>query len=259
MSPLISLITTVYNRQHYLQAAIHSVLAQTHSNFELLIWDDGSNDESLPIAQRFAQQDSRIKVFAAPHQGRALALQAAHEQATGDYLGWVDSDDLLAATALAETATILETHPPIGLVYTDYWRLDAAGSVKGLGQRCQIPYSPDRLLVDFMTFHFRLFRRSAFEQAGGINPTFPAAIDYDLCLRLSEVTEVMHLPRPLYYYRVHHLSISGAHRLTQIEYSREAMPRHYSGEDSRITMTSRFRLRVASCSTKRLTNHFIAQ
>jgi glycosyltransferase involved in cell wall biosynthesis len=101
MSPLISLITTVYNRQHYLQAAIHSVLAQTHSNFELLIWDDGSTDESLPIAQRFTQQDRRIKVFAAPHQGRAFALQAAHAQATGDYLGWVDSDDLLAATTSA--------------------------------------------------------------------------------------------------------------------------------------------------------------
>jgi glycosyltransferase involved in cell wall biosynthesis len=223
MSPLISLITTVYNRQHYLQAAINSVLAQTYPNFELLIWDDGSSDESLRIAQRCAHQDERVKVFAAPHQGRALALQSAHTQATGDYLGWVDSDDLLAATALAETATILDTHPHIGLVYTNYWLLDAAGSVKGLGQRCQIPYSPDRLLVDFMTFHFLLFRHRAFEQAGGINPDFPAAIDYDLCLRLSEVTEVMHLPRPLYYYRVHHHSISGAQRLTQIEYARTAI------------------------------------
>jgi glycosyltransferase involved in cell wall biosynthesis len=111
MSSLISLITTVYSHQQYLQAAINSVLAQTHSNFELLIWDDGSSDASLQIALRCAQKDERGKDFAAPHQGRALALQSAHAHATGDYLSWVGSDDLLAATALAETATILETHP----------------------------------------------------------------------------------------------------------------------------------------------------
>ncbi len=143
----------------------------------------------------------------------------------GDYLGWVDSDDFLAPTALAETTTILDTHPHVGLVYTDYLAIDENGKVKGLGNRCRIPYSKNRLLIDFMTFHFRLFHRTIFEQSGGIDPYFQAAIDYDLCLRLSEVTEIQHLKRPLYYYRNHQESISQASRLQQIYYSREAIAR----------------------------------
>jgi cellulose synthase/poly-beta-1,6-N-acetylglucosamine synthase-like glycosyltransferase len=58
-------------------------------------------------------------VISAPHQGRSKALQAAHALATGDYVGWVDSDDLLAPTALAETAAILDAQPGVGMVYTD--------------------------------------------------------------------------------------------------------------------------------------------
>jgi glycosyltransferase involved in cell wall biosynthesis len=164
----ISLLMTVYDRDRdrYLTSSIQSVLAQTYPNFELLLWNDGSTDNSLHIAQHVTQQDPRIKVFSAPHQGRVLALQSAHAQAQGEYLGWIDSDDLLAPTALEETVAILETNPQIGLVYSDYLVIDENGIQKGLGSRCQILYSKNRLLVNFMTFHFRLFQRTAFEQAG---------------------------------------------------------------------------------------------
>jgi GT2 family glycosyltransferase len=150
-------------------------------------------------------------------------LQVAHAHAKGDYLGWVDSDDLLAPLALAETVQILEQHAKVGLVYTNHLEMDAAGNLKGLGQRCLIPYSPQRMLVDFMTFHFRLFRREIFEQAGGIDLNFPAAIDDDLCLRMSEITEVYHLAQPLFYYRVHPHSISGSKQLEQVYFAQKAI------------------------------------
>jgi glycosyltransferase involved in cell wall biosynthesis len=225
MSPLITLITTFHNRERYLGKAIESVLAQTYPNFELLLWDDGSTDASLAIAQNYCKKDPRIQLFPNPHQGRALSLQAAHTQAKGAYLGWVDSDDLLAPNALAETVQILEQHPEIGLVYTNHLDIDATGDIKGLGQRCQIPYSPQRILIDFMTFHFRLFRREVFERAGGIDTSFPAAIDYDLCLRMCEITQVFHLAQPLYFYRVHRNSISGHQRLMQVYYASVAIQR----------------------------------
>jgi hypothetical protein len=95
--------------------------------------------------------------------------------------------------------------------------------VAGYGHRCQIPYSKDRLLVDFMTFHFRLMRRESFEQASEINPYFEATIDYDLCLRLSEVTQIKHLRVPLYEYRVHPQSMSSQGMSRQVQYAKAAV------------------------------------
>ncbi|NEQ48271.1 MAG: glycosyltransferase [Leptolyngbya sp. SIOISBB] len=201
--PTVSLVIPSYNRGAYLATAIESILGQTYPDFELLIWDDGSTDDSLEIAQSYAERDVRVDVVAAEHQGCSTSLQQAIAQTQGSYLGWVDSDDWLAPTALAETVAVLAAHPQVGWVYTNHQVVDAAGRVLGLGQNAQIPYTPQRLLVEFMTFHFRLLRRSAYEQVGGIDVTFVRAQDYDLCLRLSEVADVVHLPRPLYYYRRH--------------------------------------------------------
>jgi GT2 family glycosyltransferase len=111
----------------------------------------------------------------------------------------------------------------VGMVYTDHQIIDAQGKSQGYGHRCGIPYSKDRLLVDFMTFHFRLMRRESFEQAGGIDPYFEAAIDYDLCLRLSEITTIKHLKVPLYEYRVHPQSMSHQSRSHQVQYAKAAV------------------------------------
>lgn len=124
---LISIIITAYNRENYLSQAIASVLAQTYRDFELLMWDDGSSDRSLEIAHNYAKRDCRIRVVVAEHQGTAAALKAATVKTSGTYLGWVDSDDLLAPTALAETVRILDKYPKIGMVYTDYFLIDESG------------------------------------------------------------------------------------------------------------------------------------
>ncbi|MBE9226312.1 CHAT domain-containing protein [Phormidium sp. LEGE 05292] len=221
MSATISLVIITYNREHYLSAAIESVLAQTKHDFELLIWDDGSTDNSVEIAQNYAKNDRRIRVIAGKHQGETLSRKAAISQTTGEYLGWVDSDDLLAPTALEETASVLDFYPAVGLVYTDYFDISARGEIIGYGERCRIPYSPEGLLLDFMTFHFRLFRRSVFEQVGGIDESVKYAPDYDLCLKISEVTQIRHINKPLYYYRNHSESITQRQQLQVIRASQK--------------------------------------
>ncbi len=223
MEKSISIIMTVYNRERYLANAIKSVLTQTRSDFELLIWDDGSTDRSVEIARNAAQNDPRVRVVAAEHRGQTRSLQAAIAQTTCPYFGWVDSDDLLAPTALSETAAVLDARPEVGLVYTDYQVINENNQLLGYGQRCRIPYSKERLLVDFMIFHFRLLRREVYEQVGGINEQFERAQDYDLCLRLSEMTEVEHLAKPLYYYRYHLESVSHQQRVEQIQAARDAI------------------------------------
>lgn len=204
----VSLVMPVYNCDRYIGAAIESVLNQTFSDFDLLIWDDGSTDQSLKIARHYAELDPRIRVIAASHRGIAPSLKAAFATTTGIYLGSIDSDDLLASTALEKTVAILDAHSSVGLVYTNYQVIDEQGHERGLGYRCRIPYSHDRLLLDFMTFHFRLMRRCTYEEVGGINTRFTRAEDYDLCLRLSEVTEIHHLQQSLYYYRRHSKNVT---------------------------------------------------
>ncbi|BAY66642.1 filamentous hemagglutinin outer membrane protein (plasmid) [Calothrix brevissima NIES-22] len=223
MKKSISLIMTVYNRERYLGFAIQSVLSQTYRDFELLIWDDGSTDRSVEIARHEAQFDQRVRLITAPHQGQTRSLKAAIQQTTSSYIGWVDSDDLLAPTALKETVAVLDARKEVGLVYTDYQVIDQNNLLMGYGQRCRIPYSKERLLVDFMIFHFRLFRRDVYDQVGGINEEFELAQDYDLCLRISEVTEIEHLAKPLYYYRHHLESVSHQKRIEQILTARDAI------------------------------------
>ncbi|MEH1803291.1 MAG: CHAT domain-containing protein [Nostoc sp.] len=224
MSPLISIVIVNYNRESYLQEAIASVLAQTWQDFELLIWDDGSTDTSVAIANNYAQQDGRVRIVQAHHQGVAAACKAAISQTSGTYIGIVDSDDILAPTALAQTATVLNRYPETGFVYTDYLNIDQEGKVLGYGHRCDIPYSPEGLLVNFMTFHFRLMRRSIYDRIGGVNTFFAgSAYDYDLCLRLSEITQVRQVKQPLYLYRNHSQSISVTRKKEQILWSRQAI------------------------------------
>lgn len=240
MSIPVSLITTVYNRERYLATMIDSVLNQTYQDFELLIWDDGSTDQSLAIVQTYAARDPRIRVVAAEHQGRGRALCAAVAESRGHYFGLVDSDDFLVSTALATTVAVLDAQPNVGLVYTEYLTMNALGQVGPKGTRCQIPYSPDRLLVDYMIFHFRLFRRSVYDQVGGFDPTFELAEDYDLCLRLSEVTQIVQIEQPLYYYRVHGDSLSLQQEVEQIRTSQRAI----NNALKRRGLDDRYELRV---------------
>jgi filamentous hemagglutinin family protein len=253
----ISLVITVYNRERYLGAAIESVLAQTRGDLELVVWDDGSTDRSVEIAQNYARQDARVRVVAAQHQGRGRALKDAIAQTTGTYLGLVDSDDILAPTALEETAAILDTHPATGLVYTDYLVMNEHGAVKGYGSRCRLPYSPMGLLRKFMTFHFRLMRRTVFDEVGGSDESFYVSEDYELCLRLSEVTHVQRVSKPLYYYRVHRESITQQQKAEQNRLAliaiKQARKRRQRADNFPVTLLNR-----ADFSTQPSQNLYIA-
>ena len=209
MPSFVALVMTVYNREDYLSQALDSILAQTYPHWYLTIWDDGSTDSSPEIGQHYAQLDPRICFIQGTHAGQTPSLHGAIMTIDHyPYLAWVDSDDLLAPDALAMTVPILDNSPQIGMVYTNHHSIDGSNRDLGLGARCQIPYSPERLLIDFMTFHFRLLRREIYDQVGGIDLEFIQAQDYDICLKISEVTEIFHCLRTLYAYRVHPTMIS---------------------------------------------------
>jgi glycosyltransferase involved in cell wall biosynthesis len=212
MPNIVSLVMTVYNRENYLPQALDSILLQTYPHWHLTIWDDGSTDTSPEIAQHYAQLDPRIHFIPGQHAGQTRSLKAATANTNYPYFGWVDSDDLLAPSALAATVNILDTQPQVGMVYTDHRLIDENGRDLGLGARCHIPYSPERLLIDFMTFHFRLIRREIYDKIGGIDLEISHVQDYNICLKISETTEIYHHPQPLYDYRIHSTMISHTQR-----------------------------------------------
>lgn len=221
--PKVSIITTIYNRDRYLAQAIASILAQTYNDFELILFDDGSNDHSLEIAKEYAQKDSRIKAIASPHIGRIPALIRASALATGKYLALVDSDDWISANCLTETVSVLDNKPDIGMVYTNCQYVNSDGNILGARKQSQIPYSRDRLLIDFIAFHFRMYRRSLFTFVDGYDLKQEYCEDYDLTLKLSEITKVEFVPQATYYYRQHQETQGATLRIERIYWTKKAI------------------------------------
>jgi glycosyltransferase involved in cell wall biosynthesis len=207
---LFSLVCTAYNRPHYLQKAIDSALAQTFKDWELIIWDDGSTDDTRAIARDAAARDGRIWVGgSAANNGRAMALRNAIYASQGDWFGLLDSDDWLHTTALEIAAPATEADS-CGLIYTDRFLVDQHGQ-QLLTQNSPCPElirSSD--IYGRIPFHLQLFRRSAFEKTAGVDTGLKAAIDYDLSLKMLELPDVglTHIAKPLYYHRIHSDRIS---------------------------------------------------
>ena len=226
MPALISIATPIYNTARFLPAALDSLLAQDHAEWESLLWDDGSGDGSAEIAADYARRDPRFRVLGnGRNNGVGVGLSRALAEARGDYVGVLDSDDMLEPDALSSMLAFMQARPQLGMAYSQYVEVDEHGAFLAPGKRFLKPYSPQQLLVEFMTHHFRLIRADAYRAVGGVDAGMPVAPDYDLCLRLSERFEIEHLPRPLYRYRVRRDSISHGNRLRQVRASFDAAQR----------------------------------
>lgn len=129
---LISIITPLYNGSDYLEKAIQSVISQTYRNWEMIIVDDCSKDDSLEKAQRYAALDARIKVLElAQNSGAAVARNAAIEAAGGRYVAFLDSDDLWRADKLEKQINFMEANQ-VAFSYSAYEKVDENGRIFGV-------------------------------------------------------------------------------------------------------------------------------
>ena len=196
MEPLVSIATPVWNTARFLPAALDSLLAQDHPHWECLLWDDGSTDGSAEIAAEYSRRDPRFRLLGnGRNNGVGIALSSALDAARGDYVGVLDGDDLLEPDALSSMLAFMQARPQLGMAYSQYVEIDEDGGELGLGGRFRTPYSPQRLLLEFMTYHFRLARSDAYRAVGGFDPSMDVSADYDFCLRMSERHPVEHLPK----------------------------------------------------------------
>jgi O-antigen biosynthesis protein len=200
--PLVSIVTPIFNPTVAgLEEAIASVLAQAYENWELILIDDASTDpDTLAALPRLAQCDARIRfgrreqnggISAASNDGLALAR--------GDWVGFLDHDDLLEPDALFEVVRLLQSHPDADLIYSDEDRLTENGFEKPL---LKPDWSPDYFLSYNYLSHFTCLRRALLDETGLFQPQYDGVQDYDLYLRMSERTRrIYHVPRVLYHWR----------------------------------------------------------
>ena len=146
MSKLVSIVTPVFNASRYLAKTIESVLAQTYQNWELLLSDDLSTDDSLTIAKSFQEKDQRIKILESEENtGPAGCRNRAIRAASGKYIAFLDSDDLWVPEKLQVQVQFMEKGG-YDLCYSSYQKIDEQGDI--IGNRISVPRSTgyDRLL-----------------------------------------------------------------------------------------------------------------
>ena len=218
----ITVLVPVRGQATFLADAIASLRAQTCTDWQALLLT--CDDATLHAANTHIDGDVRMQVMQAGGDEIAALAHAANTLQT-EFLCVLDGDDLLEPDALTALRDALLVVPDAGMAYGRHTLIDAAGKPLGPGPLCELPYSADALLLDFMTGPLRLFRTAAYRDCGGYDPATADAADYDLCLRLAETCAIGHLPQPLYRYRIRRSSISHASRLRQVRSSFEAAQR----------------------------------
>jgi glycosyltransferase involved in cell wall biosynthesis len=218
----VSILMCVFNSGEFLCPAIESVLNQSYHAIELIVIDDHSTDDSWEIACDYAERDSRIKtIYSSSNRGASAALNKGLRIAEGDYITRHDSDDVMFPERLEKQVEFLNKFPEVNAIGTNIVFIDPGGNEIGVSS---FPLTDDAIqeaLPDYMCFcgPTLLVTREAFRKAGYyFVEEYTTAQDYDLCLRLSEVTKMGNLEQPLYRYRQHHSSVSVSKRHEQLYY-----------------------------------------
>lgn len=199
--PLVSIVTPSFNQAPYLEAAIRSVLEQDHPKVEYLVIDGGSTDGSVDVIKKFAP---RLAYWVSePDRGQTDAINKGFARAAGKYLAWLNADDRLLPVAVKEAVDYLEAHPEVGMVYGDADYIDSRGRVIGRFPAAQTDHAALRRGYVHIPQQASFWRRDLWRRVGPLDGSFTFAMDYDLWVRLAEITELKYLPRLWAQFRLH--------------------------------------------------------
>jgi len=206
-TPLVSIVLPTYNGARYLRRSIDSCLTQTFTDFELIIVDDCSTDETGRIADSYAEVDPRVRVIHnAFNKKLPLSLNTGFEQARGKFHSWTSDDNYYAAEALEVLVGELTANPEKDLVYTDYYIVDDQDRITGSRKFNNIYGGFTEWLGCGACF---LYRCEIFFANKGYNPGAFLIEDYDFFMRAFLKFNFSYLPRyDLYYYREHESSLT---------------------------------------------------
>jgi glycosyltransferase involved in cell wall biosynthesis len=228
---LISVVLPVYNGAPFIAASIESVLAQTYTDFELIVVDDGSTDET-PAILRSYENDPRVRLIRQPNRKLPAALNAGFAEARGEFSTWTSADNLMQPEMLGELAKFLNSNPDAEMVFADYELIDGDGRSAFDSDFCRcyqtpqgsnvlhLPYDPGEL--NFVQNNYIggcfLYRTWAARAVGEFSSDCFGFEDYDFWLRMNALFRIAHLGRReiLYSYRLHSGSLTAHEKELQV-------------------------------------------
>lgn len=200
--PLISVVIPVYNvKGKFLKKCIESVLRQVYKNFEIILVDDASNNtETLKVLEEY-ENNSKIKIKHRKINGHiSRATNDGIAMAKGEFIALMDDDDELSDDALYEIVKVLNQDKKIDFIYSDEDKITERG--RRFDPHFKSDWAPDTFLSSNYISHLGVIRKSLIEKSGGFRKGYEGAQDYDLYLRVSELTDrIYHIPKILYHWR----------------------------------------------------------
>jgi glycosyltransferase involved in cell wall biosynthesis len=205
---MFSIIVANYNNGRFLPDLVKSVQAQTYPDWELVIVDDCSTDNSREIVSSFPP-DKRIKVIYHTHNnGAAAAFRTAVENSAGEVVGMLGADDALVPDAVEKMLKAHEQNPGASLICSDCFACDADLSIVEKYRHYRALGPGEELIRTTTIGSFATFKRAAYDKTEGFDPFFKKALDHDIYLKLDEVGSLAYVHEPLYLYRLHEGGIS---------------------------------------------------
>ncbi|EKE97146.1 MULTISPECIES: glycosyltransferase [unclassified Tolypothrix] len=209
--PLISVVLPVFNGAKTISETVQSVLNQTFVNWELIIINDGSQDSTLDIIEKFESAEPRLRIFSYPNAGLAASRNRGIALSLGEYISFIDADDLWTPNKLKSQLTALQEQSKAFVAYswTDY--IDANGKfVKSGGHTTDTGDVYQKLLLwNFIENGSNpLVRKEVFDTVGGFDESLSAAEDWDMWLRLAARYEFVVIPEVQVLYRLSMNSMS---------------------------------------------------
>lgn len=212
--PKVSIYIPVWNAASYIRRAVDSVLEQDMEDLEICLADDGSQDDTLEVLDRYYGDDPRIHWVAGRNGGIGYASNRAISMARGMYIGQLDSDDCLKPGAVRRLSERLDSDPNLVCAYSSAERIDADGA--WLRDEYSWPvFTREKMMMTSIAHHFRMFRRGAWARVGGFREDIVNAVDYDFFLKMAEAGRMEHLNEVLYQRRWHGRNTSNVNEVAQ--------------------------------------------
>lgn len=212
--PLVSIIIPCYNQAHFIGDALRSALAQSYPAIEVIVVNDGSPDDLDAVMQRY-RGDARVRYLVQENRGLPAARNRGIREARGEFLKFLDADDWLLPEAIAKQVQAFLADPSLGLVYCDFLRVDAEGSILEEAPVARArrvlngDILPSLLLGGYFTPNTVLIPRRVIEHVGGFDETLTSCEDLELWLRVvAEGYRAAFVPETLVAYRVHTANMS---------------------------------------------------
>ena len=238
-APLFSIVTPVYDTPlDVLAETLESVLAQENQDWEWILVDDLSPGEGQrDLIRRVADGDDRIRLVERTENGHIVAAtNDGVAQARGEFLVFLDHDDLLTSDALSRVARRIAAHPDVDYLYSDEDKIGASGETYGEFRKPD--WSPERLRGQMYVSHLSVVRTSLVREVGGLRAGYDGSQDHDLALRVTErARRVVHIPHVLYHWRA--VAGSAATEIDAKPYAAEAGRRAVQDQLDRLGIRGR--------------------